>query len=402
MRAVITNFGSRGDFEPLVALGWELASHGWDATIAAPPFAREFVPPSRFGFVPIGPDLLHVRDSINLALSSQASSYASERGLLELLAPFRPCFKQIYSELSEVCRDAAVLISGPVQPLARIVHETIGIPFVSVQLCNFGGSGGPILRECGDSLINSFRQDVGLPAILDPLTTGANSPQLALYAMSRFLRPRAENWPNYYHLTGFFFLPEHLRDPDETLSAFIASGPPPVVFTFGSMRREDDESLRDMLLEIMLKIRRRAVFQGFRPPTGKAAQNSDFLWTDAAPHLWLFTRAACVVSHGGAGTSAAIFRSGVPGVFVPHGDFYDQRYWAQLACDLNCAVKATTYSEVTASKLENAIRESIESDIIRSAAAELAVRIRTERGVTTARHLIESLIRNIGLSGDLN
>jgi sterol 3beta-glucosyltransferase len=401
MRAVITNFGSRGDFEPLVALGWELSSHGWDTIIAAPPFAKGIIPPSH-KFVPIGPDLLNLRDSINLALSTHANLYASEQGLLELLAPFQPCFGQIYRELSDVCRDADVLISGPVQPLARIVHETTGIPFVSIQLCNFGGSGGPVLRECGNSLINSFRQDIGLPAILDPLTTGANSQQLALYAMSRYLRPRAENWPSHYHLTGFFFLPEELRAPEEALATFIASGTPPVVFTFGSMRREDDGNFRDMLVEVMRRIHKRAVFQGFRPPSGQAGRDPDFFWTDFAPHLWLFTRAACVVLHGGAGTSAVVFRSGVPGVFVPHGDFYDQRYWAQLACDLGCAVKAMMYAEVTPEKLELAIRESTENKPIRQAAADLAVRIRTERGVETARHLIESLIRRIGLSGGLN
>jgi len=49
------------------------------------------------------------------------------------------------------------------------------------------------------------------------------------------------------------------------------------------------------------------------------------------------------VLHGGAGTSAALFRAGIPGVFIPHGDFYDQRYWAQLAEELGCAVPAIPF-----------------------------------------------------------
>jgi sterol 3beta-glucosyltransferase len=399
MRAIITNFGTRGDFEPLLALAWELSSHGWHPIFAAPSFAKEIIEPLGFEFVPIGPDLLPLRDYINLTLSTQTSSYASAGQLLELLSPFRSSFSQIYRQLSELCHDAAVLISGPVQPLARMVHESTGIPFVSIQVCNFGGSGGPILRECGDTLINGFRRDLGLPAIRDPLTTGANSPQLALYAMSPYLPPRPENWPSHYQLTGFFFLPEELRAPEQALATFMASGALPVVFTFGSMRHEDEESLRNILIEAVEKIHCRAVFQGFRRPVEQLERNSNFFWTDFAPHLWLFARAACVVSHGGAGTSAAIFRSGVPGIFVPHGDFYDQRYWAQLASGMDCAAEAIMYADISTRKLELAIRESIESNLIREAAANLAVRIRTERGVEAARHLIEALIRRIGLSG---
>ena len=402
MRAVITNFGSRGDFEPLVALGGELSLHGWDVTLAAPSFAQEIIGLSPVTFAPLGPDLLSIRDSANLALTTQASSHASERALLDLLAPFRPSFEQICGELTNLCNDAAVLISGPVQPLARIVHETTGIPFVSIQLCNFGGYGGPLLRECGGSLINSFRRDMGLPSILDPLTIGSNSPQLALYAMSRHLRPRATNWPGHYHLTGFFFPSDRSQTPDENLATFVEAGAPPVVFTFGSMRHQDDRRLCEMLVEVMLMLGRRAVFQGFRPPSHEAASNADFFWTDFAPHLWLFPRAACVVSHGGAGTSAAIFRSGIPGVWVPHGTFYDQIYWAQLAWESGVAVRPVMYSEATPKRLEQAIRESIDNALIRRAATDFSVRVRAERGVHTARHLIDSLIGGFGLSGALD
>jgi hypothetical protein len=34
------------------------------------------------------------------------------------------------------------------------------------------------------------------------------------------------------------------------------------------------------------------------------------------PHSWLLPRAACIVHHGGAGTTAAAFRAGIPQAFV--------------------------------------------------------------------------------------
>ena len=47
------------------------------------------------------------------------------------------------------------------------------------------------------------------------------------------------------------------------------------------------------------------------------------------PHAWLLPRAACVVHHGGAQSSAAVFRAGVPAVVVPH--VRDQPIWAELS-----------------------------------------------------------------------
>ncbi|NIW49113.1 MAG: glycosyltransferase, partial [Gammaproteobacteria bacterium] len=45
------------------------------------------------------------------------------------------------------------------------------------------------------------------------------------------------------------------------------------------------------------------------------------------PHQWLFPRMATIVHHGGAGTTAAALRAGVPSVIVPY--FADQPFWAR-------------------------------------------------------------------------
>ena len=44
-----------------------------------------------------------------------------------------------------------------------------------------------------------------------------------------------------------------------------------------------------------------------------------------APHTWLLPQMAATVHHGGAGTTAAALRAGVPSQVVPF--FGDQPYW---------------------------------------------------------------------------
>jgi sterol 3beta-glucosyltransferase len=57
-----------------------------------------------------------------------------------------------------------------------------------------------------------------------------------------------------------------------------------------------------------------------------AEPSADLLTLDAAPHDWLFPRCAAVIHHGGAGTTAAGLRAGIPNIVVPHA--VDQPFWA--------------------------------------------------------------------------
>jgi sterol 3beta-glucosyltransferase len=99
------------------------------------------------------------------------------------------------------------------------------------------------------SLINPFRAEYGLPPLRHPLTHDANSPQLALYAMSRHVFPPPPGWPAHYHMTGYFFLDDESYRPDPALAEFLKEGEPPVVITFGSMTHDDPEAITELLRE---------------------------------------------------------------------------------------------------------------------------------------------------------
>ena len=111
------------------------------------------------------------------------------------------------------------------------------------------------------------------------------------------------------------------------------------------------------------------------------------LQIDQAPHDWLFPKVAAIVHHGGAGTTAAAFRAGVPAVIVPF--FGDQPFWAERAFTLGVASKPIPKSKLTAQRLASAITEVTTTLAIRDAAKALGAKIRAEDGVAEAIRFIE-------------
>ena len=68
-----------------------------------------------------------------------------------------------------------------------------------------------------------------------------------------------------------------------------------------------------------------------------------------APHDALFPRVAAAVHHGGAGTTTAAARAGIPQVIVPH--VLDQFYWARRVELLGLGPESLPLGEVSADAL---------------------------------------------------
>jgi sterol 3beta-glucosyltransferase len=106
---------------------------------------------------------------------------------------------------------------------------------------------------------------------------------------------------------------------------------------------------------------------------------------ESAPHSWLFPRMAAVVHHGGAATTAAGLRAGVPSVIVPHGN--DQFAWGRRMWELGVAAKPISRKKLTAEALSEAINLAL-SEQIRAKASGLGQKIQEEDGAGTAARAI--------------
>ena len=119
--------------------------------------------------------------------------------------------------------------------------------------------------------------------------------------------------------------------PPPALRDFLSTGRPPIYVGFGSMLAGSGERLTELVLEAIRRSGRRAIVAtgwGALQNTGAAVQD-DVLFVDNVPHDWLFPRVSIAVHHGGAGTTAAAARAGLPQVVVPF--VADQFFWAWAA-----------------------------------------------------------------------
>ena len=218
-----------------------------------------------------------------------------------------------------------------------------------------------------------------------------------LFAYSPSVLPKPADWtaPNL-HIPGYFFLDQPDYRPPQDLQDFLAEGQPPVCITFGSNIHQGAQQVTQAALAGLARTGNRAIFltgwggwQPESPPPGT-------LFLDSAPHDWLFPRCKLIVHHGGAGTTAAGLRSGLPNIVVPHAT--DQPFWARRVAAIAAGPQPIPIRHFSPERFEAALVEAGQEKI-QSGATEIGRRIRTEHGVAQAVGIIEQHASDFSRSG---
>jgi sterol 3beta-glucosyltransferase len=117
------------------------------------------------------------------------------------------------------------------------------------------------------------------------------------------------------------------------------------------------------------------------------------LMVDSISHSWLFPRMAAVVHHGGAGTTAAGLRAGVPSIVIPF--FGDQLFWGQRVAKLGVGTAPIPRKKLTVELLAQAIHQAVTDPVMRYQAANLGSKIQGEDGIVNAVSIIGSSDANL-------
>jgi sterol 3beta-glucosyltransferase len=246
------------------------------------------------------------------------------------------------------------------------------------------------------SELNRWRRAEGLqPMLLGGLSFLRQREMSALYAFSRHLLPRPTDWGPNVHVTGHWFLNEDPQwQPPANLQAFLADGPAPVYVGFGSMVGRDPVKLAQVVFEALERAGRRGIVLSGWGGLGRGEVPDHVLMVDDVPHAWLFPRMGAVVHHGGAGTTAAGVRAGVPSIVAPY--FADQPFWASRVQALGVGPRPIPQTELTAVGLAAAMSLALEDGGMRERAAKLGELIRAEDGVQVACEVFERFVAGQG------
>jgi sterol 3beta-glucosyltransferase len=244
--------------------------------------------------------------------------------------------------------------------------------------------------------INQFRREtLHQPPQTARQNAAAWQSQPVLLGYSPAVVPPAADWPPNVHTTGYWFLDDDQGwTPPARLLDFLAAGERPVAIGFGSMGGREREAWQRLLLEAVSRSGRRAVLLAGWAGLGGDKLPGNVLGLEAAPHVWLFPRMAAVVHHGGAGTTAAAFRAGVPQVVVPH--LADQPFWGQRVERLGVGPRPIPRPVVTVDNLSSAIRTASTDLSMLRCALDLSERVKNEDGVSAAVTFLEQGLAKLG------
>lgn len=414
----VISTGSRGDVQPYIALAVGLKKAGYRVRVALPENFAGLVAAQNVGleFHPLRGDFqaLLQGEGGRMLMNSGLNLVKSLRAINAMM---QPVIEQLKQDSWSACQGADLLVTHmPVSLFTHAAAEKLGIPFINADLAPLMPTraspspmfpirrniGGVLNRATGQFLrnimwrmfqgsINHFRQEQGLRWFGAYDYFKALDDHLMLEAYSPLVFPRPADWGAMVDITGYWFLDEPDWTPPLGLVDFLDAGETPVYIGFGSMTDDDPEATTTVVLDAVRQSGKRAVLaSGWGGIKALDVPESVYV-LQSAPHNWLFPRMAAVVHHGGAGTTAAGLRAGVPAVTVWY--IADQPFWGNRLYRLGVGTKPISRKKLTAEKLAAAIIEATQPGI-RQCAADLGVKIRAEDGIGNAIHHVEQVLNS--------
>jgi vancomycin aglycone glucosyltransferase len=238
--------------------------------------------------------------------------------------------------------------------------------------------------------INRGRASLGLDPIHNPMTHLAG--RRSVLAADRDLAPVAEDAPSTLVVTDAWILDEPAT-LGPRVEAFLNRAPAPIYFGFGSMIAKDARSLASSAIASARALGCAAlVVGGWAGLERHIPEADDVLAVDCVPHDLVLPRVAVAVHHGGAGTTTAAARAGVPQVVLPH--ILDQFYWAHRVERLGLGPRGLPVALANADVLTDRIATALGNARIREAAATLAPAIASRNGVKAAVRVLEAVVND--------
>lgn len=385
MRFVLAGYGSRGDIEPCLAAGTELARRGHDVRMAVPPDMLGFAASVGLATVAYGQD---TREQTNAATDFLRKVQNPLIALAEVAERVTRAWLDKSTTLTSLADGADLLLAGMnEQALAANVAEYHGIPLAAVHFFPARiWSSGPLYAPITKAAEEAQRRALGLAE-----ATGRISLEIQAYDQLCLPGPATE-WverDDRRPFVGALTLGLETDEDDKVLS-WIAAGTAPIYFGFGSTPIASPADLVDMIGAACMQLGERALICGGANDFSDIPHPEHVQIVRAVNHAAVLPGCRAVVHHGGAGTTAAGVRAGIPTLILWH--WLDQPMWAAGVEQLKVGL-AHQFSTTTKESLVADLRAVLTPQYA-SRAAEVASQMSTPvESVARAADLLERAAR---------
>ncbi|KAL4069427.1 glycosyltransferase family 1 protein [Scleroderma citrinum] len=416
--------GSRGDVQPYIALAKGLMADGHRCKIATHGEFQAWIEAHGIEYGYVGGDPAELM-RICVENGTFTVSFLKE-GLLK----FRGWLDDLLKTSWEACQGTDVLVESPSAMGGYHIAEALRIPYFraftmtwtrtrayphafAVPERKMGGSYNYMSYVMFDQVfwraisgqINRWRRNV-LHLDNTSLDRMETHKIPFLYNFSPTLVPPPLDWPEWIRITGYWFLDDaevgaKKWTPPEDLMSFIDSshqaGKKVVYIGFGSIVVSDPTDMTRCVIEAVIQSGVHAILSKgwsdrLQTKSSEASESEEPLpkqmySVTSIPHDWLFQRIDAACHHGGAGTTGASLRAGIPTIIKPF--FGDQFFWADRveALGIGAGVR-----KLTVESLRDALIAATTDQKQIDRAKLIGKRIRSENGVGTA---IESIYRDL-------
>jgi vancomycin aglycone glucosyltransferase len=391
MKFVVAGYGGRGDVQPCVAVGRELHRRGHDVRMAVPPNMLDLAESAGLVGVVYGPDS---REEMNPGSDLVASIIPRMNNPFSVVPEVVEHATQVKLEkgatLTELANGADLVLAGfNEQGIAANVAEYQGIPAVALHpFPERMWSSSWLFSRMTKVAEDAQRRVLGLPEATEPPARA-----LDIQAYDKLCLPEvAAEWTQEderHPFVGALTL-ELPTDADEEVLSWIAAGTPPIYFGLGSTPVTPSADIGTLISMACAQLGERVLICSGPNDFSHVEHFDHVKVVPAINHAAIFPACRAVVHHGGAGTTAAALRSGIPTLILWF--WLDQPLWAAGVEQLKVGC-ARRFSESTAETLV-ADLHSVLAPQYATRAREVATQMTTAaESLTRAGNLLEDTAR---------
>lgn len=407
MKIALTTVGSTGDTQPYIALAETLVAAGHQVRVVSHPFHEARFRARGIDYAACGPIVTQQR--LNEMLDRMLATRNPVKQLRLLMeGAFFEEGEKYFRQAKAATAGFDLAVSHMADFLGQEAVSQNGIPRIGVILApaaiptkyappvlapNLGAPLNRIwwqimtwlLAGTSNRAMRFLRSLGGTEQRI--VRFSAHGPELNLIAASPHLCPTFSDLPPEFKVVGHWRLPEPDYEPDPALAAFLAKHPRPVIVSLGSMGGTKGEALTARLLRSLEISGQPAIIQSGYAGLFAEKVPAQVHFAGYVPHDWLFARGSCVVHHGGAGTSHAACRAGIPSIVIAF--IADQPYFAENMQRIGVAPKFIWHHRFTPERLARRIQQVVRDAEMQSRAHQLGEKLRVENGRENALRVIE-------------